>query len=87
MDFDDYNSMLSFDMFLVRFETMILDTLIDNRKNLFGSASDNKSEVLGRVLKVAARFYDKNLLEKEIAHSINRVISSQHGHTYAFSVD
>lgn len=78
MDFDDCNSMLSFDMFLVRFETMILDTLIDNRKTLFSASSPQSKEgdIFGHVLKVATRFYDKNLLEKEIAHSINRVVSS-----------
>ena len=36
---------------------------------------------------MALRFYDKNLLEQNIAHSINRVMSGRTGHTYAYSCD
>ena len=71
-DFEDHNSMLTFDMFLTRFESMILNTLIENRGALF--AGDQSP--FDSVLKVALRFYDKNLLEHDLARSVNRLLAA-----------
>ena len=89
-DFADCNQMLSFDMFLVRFEAMLVNTLIEHRETLFPTSGKHTAKdggVFAQVLKVATRFYDRNLLEKELAHSINRVMASQNGHSYAYSID
>ena len=80
-DFAGLSSMASFDVFLAEFEAMIVRTLIANRSTLM---ADQAIETL---LKVALRFYDKNLLEQNIAHSINRVMSGRTGHTYAYSAN
>jgi len=82
-DFDDFNSMLTFDIFLIRFEAMIVNTIINERANLF----DDKESSFDRLLKVASRFYDRNLLEQELAHSINRVLTAPEGHTFTYSID
>lgn len=82
-DFDDFNSMLTFDIFLIRFEAMIVNTIINERANLF----DDKESYFDRLLKVASRFYDRNLLEQELAHSINRVLTAPEGHTFTYSID
>ena len=73
--------MVSFDVVLAEFEAMLVRTLIANRATLMGD------QAIETLLKVALRFYDKNLLEQNIAHSINRVLSGKTGHTYAYSVD
>ena len=77
--------MINFDMFLSTFEKMMVDTIIHNRARLFsGKDSEQAIETL---LKVALRYYDRNLLEQGLAHSLNRAFSEQgDGHTYAYSV-
>ena len=67
-DFDSLNSMANFDVFLANFERMIVRTLVDNRANLM------KGDHFETLLKVATRFYDRNLLEQGVAHSINRAL-------------
>ena len=81
-DFEDFNSMLTFDMFLTRFEAMLIKTLIDERATLFAG----KEGTFEKLLKVASRFYDKNLLEQELAHSISRVLTAPEGHTFCYSI-
>ena len=56
-DFDSLNSMANFDVFLANFERMIVRTLVDNRAKLM------KGDHFETLLKVATRFYDRNLLE------------------------
>ena len=80
-DFSELNSIASFDVFLANFEAMIVDTLIENRAILMGD------KALDKLLQVALRFYDKDLIEQNLAHSINRVLSGKSGHTYAYSVE
>jgi len=58
---------------------MIIETLVENRERLMGDKE------LDTLLKVAFRFYDKNLLEQNIAHSIHRALTN--GHTYGYSID
>ena len=83
-DFDQSGTMMSFDSFLSKFEHMIINTIIENRAKLLG---EDKTEALRTLQKVALRFYDKNLLEQNMAHSINRVLQNPDGHTYAYSLD
>jgi len=75
--------MLTFDLFLTRFESSIINTIIDSRAALFAETEGT----FDKLLKVASRFYDRNLLEQELAHSINRVLTAPEGHTFAYSID
>lgn len=70
--------MASFDLFLTNFETMLVETLVANREILFGEKGHET------LLRVAMRFYDPNLLEQNVAHSINRALNNSH--TYAYSI-
>ena len=75
-DFGDAeSSMMSFDVFLVKFEGMIIQTIVDNRVKLFGGENDSDAQhAIKKLLDVAERFYDTNLLEQGIAHSLNRAL-------------
>ena len=68
----DAAQMESFDIFLVKFEAMMVQTIIDNRVTLMG---EDKQLSIQQIIDVATRFYDRNLLEQGLAHSINRVLS------------
>ena len=59
-DFGEDSTIMSFDNFLVKFEGMIIQTIVDNRTKLFG---DDSSVALQKFIDVALRFYDRNLLE------------------------
>ena len=58
-DFES-SEMMSFDVFLAKFEGMLIQTIIDNQSKLF---EKEKSAVIQKLLDVATRFYDNNLLE------------------------
>ena len=59
-DFDELNSMTSFDVFLANFEAMLVETLVEHKDVMF---QNDKQDGLDTLLKVAFRFYDRNLLE------------------------
>lgn len=79
-DFSELSTVASFDVFLANFEAMMVNTLIANRQKLMGD------HAIQTLLKVALKFYDKNLLEQGIAHSINQAIAGETPHTYAYSL-
>ena len=52
--------MMSFDVFLVKFEAMLLRTIVNNQVRLLG---EDTGEAIQRLMNVATKFYDRNLLE------------------------
>ena len=39
IDFEELNSMASFDVFLARFESMLINTIVENRSKLFSEVN------------------------------------------------
>ena len=69
-DFSDQaNQNINFDTFLFDFEHMMIDQIVRHHARLFPNGNS-----IEKTLKVALKFYDKQLLEQNIAKSIDRVL-------------
>lgn len=78
-------------MFLQQFERMLIDQIVRQKANLFGLNEVTGSEVpkvklnpVQEIYVVAVKFYDKQLLEHELARSLNRALDQ--GFTYSYSL-
>ena len=79
----DYKA-LSFETFLHEFETNIISDLVKfNRRNISVDRKDISS--LDKMLKVALRFFDKNLAEYSLAHGLYAALGP-YSCSYGYSV-
>jgi hypothetical protein len=70
---------MSFEVFLVKFEQMLIDNIVAERQKLF-----QDQDSFAEILKVVFKFYDRSLFEQGLAKGLHKALKE--GKTYAYSL-